>query len=233
MCHFKRSGFLKPVHCVNINMTIQRNSPKSCGFTKIELLVVLLVCCILAELLFACLRSPRQVSSRLTCTVNLKQMGVAAQLFSQSYGGYPWAVSTNSGGTLEFGAMGEQTFRHLQVLSNDIYVTVVVVCPQDVRQPAPNWLSMANSNISYFIGIDSNPALPTSIVAGDRNIAQMSGVVLESVLSAPPKWVKSVGLHGIKGNLLFSDGHAEKVSSAGLRKALLRTGIVTNHFSIP
>lgn len=214
-------------------MNTDASSPKAYGFTKLELVVVLFVCCLLAVLLLAYLRTPRQISSRLTCSLNLKQIGFAARLFSQNHGGYPWAVSTNNGGTHEFNAMGEQTFRHLQVLSNDIYVTVGIVCPQDVRLPAPHWGIMANANVSYFIDIDSNPAWPTSIAAGDRNITQMSGIVLESALSAPPKWVESVGLHGIKGNLLFSDGHVEEVNSAGLSNALLRTGIATNRFSIP
>jgi len=209
------------------------NRPKTCGFTKVELLVVLFVCCLLAGLLLAYLRTPRRLSSRLTCAVNLKQVGLAVRVFSQSHRGFPWTVSTNSGGTFEFNAMGEQTFRHLQVLSNDIYVTVGVICPQDVRLPAADWASMANSNVSYFIGIDSKPSLPSSIVSGDRNITEMSGIVLESVLSKPPKWVQQVGLHGIKGNLLFGDGHVEEVSSTGLSNALSRDGIATNLFSIP
>jgi prepilin-type processing-associated H-X9-DG protein len=70
-------------------------------------------------------------------------------------------------------------------------------------------------------------------VAGDRNITQISGVVLESVVSAPPKWVEGVGLHGAKGNLLFGDGHVEEVNSAGLGNSLVRVGIATNRFSIP
>ena len=184
-------------------------------------------------LLFSYLRVPRRIASRLTCSVNLKQIGLAAGAFRDTHGGYPWAVSTSSGGTFEFNTAGKQAFRHLQVLSNDIYVTVGVVCSQGVRLSATNWASMINSNVSYFVGTDSNLPLSTSIVAGDRNLTQLPGVVLESVLASPPKWVGSVGLHGTRGNLLFGDGHVEEVGSAGLSNALLRTGIATNHFSIP
>jgi len=203
------------------------------GFSITELLVVILCCVVVGILMISFVRSPRQISSRLTCSVNLRQIGFASQMFGKNHAGYPWTVSTNSGGTFEFTTKGDQTFRHLQVLSNDIYMTIGVVCPQDARVPASNWASIVNSNVSYFIGTDSNPSLPNSIVSGDRNIAKISGVVLTSILSDPPKWIEGSGLHGIKGNIVFGDGHVEQVSSAGLSNALLRVGIATNHFSIP
>ncbi len=191
------------------------------------------VCIILFLILFASLRPARNFSSKLTCTLNLKQFAIAAKMFDDAHAGYSWDISTNFGGTEEFGELSELTFRHFQVLSNDIYYTLGVICPQDSqRQAATNWGVIANTNISYFIGLDSKRNLPTSIIAGDRNISP-SSVILRTTKSALPNWLSGIGLHGDTGHIAYADGHVEQLNSAGLDLAIQSTGIATNHFAVP
>ncbi|HEV2391227.1 MAG TPA: hypothetical protein VG146_02575, partial [Verrucomicrobiae bacterium] len=123
--------------------------------------------------------------------------------------------------------------RHFQVQSNYVTAWVVLLCPQDNRDAASNWQSLSNANVSYFVGLDSNPKLPRSIMAGDRNITAASSVILQWNPSAPPSWVKSVGLHGDKGHVVFGDGHVEELDSTGLSNALQRAGMSTNRFAVP
>jgi prepilin-type processing-associated H-X9-DG protein len=206
----------------------------SSGFTRVELVVAAVVALLLTGVLFeAGFFRSRHVVSHLTCSVNLRQLGLAVRLFADNHAGYPWAVSTNQGGTLEFDAVGSGTFRHFQVLSNDIYVTLGVVCPQDTRKAATNWAGMANTNVSYFVGLDSDPKLPHSIMAGDRNITASEGIILRANNHTPPPWVKRVGLHGDKGHILFGDGHVEVLDSSGLSNALQRTRVPTHRLAVP
>lgn len=203
------------------------------AFTRIELVVVVAICAVIFFILLGALRLPRDVSSRLTCSLNLKQLAFAAQMFEKEHAGYPWMVSTNQGGTQELAPLGEEVFRHCQVFSNDIYVTLGLICPQDSRRAATGWANLANTNVSYFIGLDARTNQPTTILAGDRNISSASSVIFLTGPSGPPHWVKSVGLHGDKGHLAFGDGHVEELSSDGLANAVQKTGVVTNHFAVP
>lgn len=203
------------------------------GFTRVELLVVLAVCAVVLLVLVGALRQPRDISSRLTCSVNLKQLAFAAQMFEKEHSGYPWMISTNQGGTREFAPLGDDAFRHCQVLSNDVYVTLGLVCPQDSRRAATDWANLANTNVSYFTGLNARTNQPTTILAGDRNITSASSVVLQTGTSTPPQWVKSVGLHGNKGHLAFGDGHVEELNSDELAKAVQNTSVATNYFAVP
>jgi len=203
------------------------------GFTKTEALLLMAVCVVAAMIVPAYLRPARRVGSRLTCSVNLKVLASDANMFARAHNGYPWRLSTNHGGTLEFSHAGDQTFRHFQVLSSELCTTRFLVCPQDTRQAAACWEELNNTNISYFVGLNSDPMLATSILAGDRNITPVSSVIVETGLSTPPRWIRSVGLHGDKGHLVFSDGHVIEVDSAGLSNAVWRSGIAANRFAIP
>lgn len=205
------------------------------AFTRTELLIVVLVCCALGGILLASgfFRSRRTVS-HLTCAMNLRQIGMAGKEFKESHDGlYPWELTTNNEGSLEFASSGGQAFRHFQCQSNFIVAQVVLVCPQDTRQAATNWATMSNTNVSYFVGLDSDPKRPLSIMAGDRNITRASGVVLQCNPSAPPQWVSGMGLHGDRGHVVFSDCHVEELDSTGLSNALQRAGMSTNRFEVP
>jgi len=209
------------------------NRQPSRGFTSIDLLVLVLAI-LLAGVVCAYVIHSRSAVSRVTCQFNLKEIGLAGTAFQRDHEGqFPWMVSEARGGTLEYCAAGDQAFRHFQVLSNDINTCRLLVCPQDVRKTAMSFEKLANTNVSYFVGLDSDPKRPLSIMAGDRNITRASGVVLQCNPSAPPQWVSGMGLHGDKGHVVFSDCHVEELDSAGLNNAVQRAGMSTNRFAVP
>jgi prepilin-type N-terminal cleavage/methylation domain-containing protein len=74
---------------------MRANSPQSTprpygwGFTLIELLLVILVIALLAALVFPVFASARKASGRTACLSNLRQIGMAYQMYLQDHGHYP------------------------------------------------------------------------------------------------------------------------------------------------
>jgi prepilin-type processing-associated H-X9-DG protein len=189
---------------------------------------------LLTVIVFVILGNQHRTASKAYCINKLKWVGIGEKSYTDDHGGkYPWMLSSASGGSLEFNENGNQTFRHFQVQSNYIQDCNTIICPQDNRQAAANWEILMNINTSYFVGLDSKPDLPMSIVSGDRNITPSSSIILQASQSVPPSWISSVGLHGNKGHLVFGDGHVEELDSTGLANAIQRTDILTNHFAVP
>jgi hypothetical protein len=78
-------------------------------------------------------------------------------------------VPTAKGGTKEFDT-GADTFRHFQVMSNELSTPKILVCPADTRSVANNFVRLKNQNVSYFVGLEANDANPQRFLDGDRNI---------------------------------------------------------------
>lgn len=205
------------------------------AFTRTDLLILILIAVLFVAWLLPYLSPPRYNRIKITCALNLQQVGLGLRLFSNEHGDkFPWQVSTNNGGSMQYATTGD-VFRHFQVASNEMSSPKILVCPVDQgRSRIGSWDLLRNSNISYFVGLDANVSMPGSFLSGDRTISTNQAVfsrLLTFTTNTPVQWAKD--LHSPGGNLLFADGSWAEVSSRGLRFRAQNTGFATNRLLIP
>jgi hypothetical protein len=96
---------------------------------------------------------------RVNTVYSLKEIAIALRTWEGDHGDdYPWNVSTNAGGSKEFCAPGSNgfdanSFRHFQVMSNELETTKLLVCPDSGNQPAADFASLQSSNVSFRIRV--------------------------------------------------------------------------------
>ncbi len=195
------------------------------AFTLVELLTVIAIIGILAALLMPALEQAKARAKRIQCIGNQKEIGLAFHLFANDHGGkFPTLVSTNDGGSLEFVIAGYQihgpfyfSFQHFRPLAGSLGTPKLLACPADLeRWAGTNFNQFNNANLSYAIGLVTDPDNPRAILVADRNLPACHhpppGPTIASLYVLtnipPPYW--PAGLHERKGNILFTDGHVEE-----------------------
>jgi hypothetical protein len=186
-----------------------------------ELFVILAVISLLAMLLAPAYFRARQRAQRISCTCHMKQIGLAFKTWAMDHTNlYPTQVPSTNGGSFEFATSGD-AFRYFQVMSNELATPRILVCPADKRNPAKDFESLANSNVSYFVVLNVDDANPNMALAGDRNLTNGSSLVrgiLTLTTNRPPGWTHE--LHNACGQILLDDGSVQQLSTSRLRTEL-------------
>jgi type II secretory pathway pseudopilin PulG len=203
------------------------------AFTLVALLVIVAVLAILAAMLLPALAKAKSKSTQIQCVNNLKQCGLAFRIWEgDNNDKYPMDVPMASGGTKEY-VTGADTFRHFQVMSNELSTPKILICPQDTRTVAASFTRLKNQNVSYFVGLDANDANPQRFLDGDRNLtggtAPENGI-LKLVPGGPVGWTTAI--HNNAGNIGLADGAVMQCSSSYVRQLLSNSGDPTNTWRI-
>jgi competence protein ComGC len=202
------------------------------AFTLIELLAIVLIVLLFLALALPAIHRTKERARRITCTSNLKIIGVAFKTWALDHTNqFPTRVSATFGGSQDHAS---ETFRHFQVLSNELGSPLVVLCPADVRRKASGFgTNFSNSNVSYFVGLDVTDAQPQMFLAGDRNVT--NGVppphgILTLTTNSIVGWTHE--LHKMSGQVLLADGSVQQTSTSYLRQFVRNSG-GTNRLAMP
>ena len=199
------------------------------GFTLIELLVVIAIIAILASILFPVFARARAKARQATCLSNLKQIGLAVDMYAQDYdGALPYHLITFDGGTTYFSYLGCLT---PYVRSADLFQ-----CPErrdiDYLGPTDTTLAYAynrdlngrvrdqvQDTASVLLSMDSVQA-SCSYTAGDtfRDIDGTTYDVDPNNGTSPNRVIFS--RHNEGGNGVFLDCHAKWLKAGQVREHL-------------
>lgn len=102
-------------------------------------------------------------------------------------------------------------FPNFQIISNELYTPKLLICPEDKeRSYATNFSSsLTDTNLSYFLNIDSIDGNGSLLVCGDRNLtnrpiagSRFINITKDTTIA----WTEEI--HSEKGNVCFGDGSA-------------------------
>ena len=104
---------------------VVRNRTRNRGFTLVELLVVIAIIGILVALLLPAVSAAREAARKMSCSNNLKQIGLALRTYHNSYGTLPtngyyqWTNQSNNGHTWHGSSRGSVLTKLLPFLEQD------------------------------------------------------------------------------------------------------------------
>jgi len=204
-----------------------------CGGALTEILIVIGTLGVLAALLLPRIAAGRAQAHRIDCVSNLKELGLGARIWSNDHDkSFPWQVSTNDRGTLEFASAGAVD-RLILPLTKKLNSAQILACPSDKRRPAETFATFSSSNLSYFIGLDALDDDPRMILCGDRNIGGGQTINEHLMLVGPNAAVTwGTDMHFRAGNICLADGSVQQVKDNDLQKQVSKQ---TNsvRFAIP
>jgi hypothetical protein len=122
-------------------------------------------------------------------------------------------------------------------MSNELSTAIILWCSSDTeRRYATNFTSdFSASHISYFVGLDSVPNDPQSILSGDDNF-QFAGNAINPglrMMSTNVFYTWNTNRHHSIGNIALGDGSVLKFNNQGLTNELWQTNFSVLRLAIP
>jgi competence protein ComGC len=215
-------------------MSMRNNSQ---AFTRIELLAILVVLCLLCALAVPLRATTRQDADRAGCASNLRQIGRATLGWAGDHGERtPWWTPVSEGGTM-IDRAGNAWFEWAS-LSNELATPRLLACPADTGVRVASGFDssptgffntgMRANALSYIVGLHTFLDYPKGFLSADRNLRSdafpascSSGINNADALITPylnTRWTNAV--HGTVGQALLLDGTVETTTSESLRPLL-------------
>jgi prepilin-type N-terminal cleavage/methylation domain-containing protein len=149
-----------------------KNQKQKKAFTLIELLVVIAIIAILAAMLLPALAAAKKKAQKISCTNNLKQVGLATRIWGgDNNDKYAMAVPWSTGGAYDYVAHNGAPMTAanpnnpgmvFMVMSNELSTPKIVYCPSDSAHTLGN---IAATNFS-FGDLISTPIPGVNVKAG-------------------------------------------------------------------
>jgi hypothetical protein len=201
-------------------MKIRCRSTQYGGITirdVVALIVLLLVAGAIVMPMIAKSRA-RHGSGRISCAGTLKQISISFRVWANDHDGkLPMQVSTNFGGSKEFVGSGA-LYPHFLVTSNELSTPKILICWWDEgRKQVTTFATLKDTNISYFLGLDADPAVPSTWLVGDRNLATNGTPLRTGLINMPDgaTWSWTRQQHDRKGYVCRADGSVSLTDGDG------------------
>jgi hypothetical protein len=160
----------------------------------------------------------RHRGGRIMCAGSLKQIAISFRVWANDHDGkLPMQVSTNLGGSKEFVGSGA-LYPHFLVASNELSTPKILICWWDEgRRQVTTFAALKDTNISYFLGLDADPAVPGAWLVGDRNLATNGTPLRTGLVNMPDgaRWSWTRQQHDRKGYICRVDGSVSLTDGDG------------------